>query len=105
MAAGDRNKDGKPKDYVVHMIINQMPVCGIKKWMVGTDGSKDQGKPTCLNCIKILAVKTVFVRYKDQDGEIHTMTFISSDAVEINRFAAYYRRKIGNNKYLSVEIK
>lgn len=30
MAAGDRNKKGKPTDYVIHLVLDGKAVCGIK---------------------------------------------------------------------------
>jgi len=53
MAAGDRYKNGKPKDIVRHYLNSDKTgtICGRKSWGYG---SHDVDDTDCLNCLKKL---------------------------------------------------
>lgn len=56
MAATDRNKSGKPTDYVIHHSdAHGLPVlCGMPLERVGCISLGDVSAVTCLKCLKIL---------------------------------------------------
>jgi len=51
MAIGDRNKKGKPTDYVTHYVtdIKIGPLCKTKHWVAGSDRKSEV---TCTKCMK-----------------------------------------------------
>ena len=52
MAAGDRNKTGKPKDIVRHYIFSgHLPICGEKRFGYATNNKSDID---CKKCLKKL---------------------------------------------------
>lgn len=51
MAAGDRNKQGKPIDVVRHYKIDDKTICGRINWSYATNDINDV---TCIKCIKAL---------------------------------------------------
>jgi hypothetical protein len=54
MATGDRNSKGKATDNVVHLQLGGVILCGRPFAWITTDGSADQGEPTCKRCKKNL---------------------------------------------------
>ena len=53
MAIGDRNKKGKPTDYVTHFVTDAKigPICHTKAWVVG---SNKKSEITCIRCLSSL---------------------------------------------------
>lgn len=49
MAAGDRNKAGKPKDFVRHFGYSGKPICGTKNYGYLADSISDTTCKKCLN--------------------------------------------------------
>jgi hypothetical protein len=57
MAAGDRNKNNKPKDYVRHLKLTKYKtLCGKTNFGYYTTDINDV---SCLNCLKINGIKTL----------------------------------------------
>lgn len=57
MAAGDRNKAGKPKDIVKHFSNDTLPVCGTKGFGYRTNDISDV---TCLKCRRKIIVDNIW---------------------------------------------
>lgn len=68
MAAGDRNKNGKPKDFVRHYGTEKNPdknyllaVCGNKRSGYVTD---DSGDVTCVKCLNKMLENAIAIKEK-----------------------------------------
>lgn len=77
MAAGDRTKSGKAKDYVYHYSTDkgETAYCGKKAPNVWSDGSSNYGPVTCKKCLQYFVVKTYGGKSKEATPENVTVEF------------------------------